>query len=153
MVQNTKKSFWKILTSTIMFSRLKNVTALSCAIQQRWQLTLAIETLPFVTYTQCTKRVLPSQITLQFFVFASSGEMESVHAAEPHKGSQSASATKLGEPIQQAIPLLPPFQPSDPGWRDYHSSDRQAAALACSQAVNIPPVRKSLLFDYFIFFY
>ncbi|KAM7035337.1 centrosomal protein of 95 kDa isoform 2-T7 [Acridotheres tristis] len=72
------------------------------------------------------------------------GEMESVHAAEPHKGSQSASATKLGEPIQQAIPLLPPFQPSDPGWRDYHSSDRQAAALACSQAVNIPPIEKSL---------
>ncbi|XP_014738192.1 PREDICTED: centrosomal protein of 95 kDa [Sturnus vulgaris] len=72
------------------------------------------------------------------------GMMESVHAAEPHKGSQSASATKLGEPIQQAIPLLPPFQPSDPGWRDYHSSDRQAAALACSQAVNIPPIEKSL---------
>ncbi|KAL2297785.1 hypothetical protein Nmel_016349 [Mimus melanotis] len=72
------------------------------------------------------------------------GEMESVHAAEPQKGSQSASATKLGEPIQQAIPLLPPFQPSDPGWRDYHSSDRQAAALACSQAVNIPTIEKSL---------
>ncbi|KAI1232450.1 hypothetical protein IHE44_0006913, partial [Lamprotornis superbus] len=72
------------------------------------------------------------------------GEMESVHAAEPHKRSQSASATKLGEPIQQAIPLLPPFQPSDPGWRDYHSSDRQAAALACSQAVNIPTIEKSL---------
>ncbi|XP_016158254.1 PREDICTED: centrosomal protein of 95 kDa isoform X3 [Ficedula albicollis] len=72
------------------------------------------------------------------------GGMESVHAAEPHKGSQSASATKLGEPIQQAIPLLPPFQPSDPGWRDYHSSDRQAAALARSQAVNIPTIEKSL---------
>ncbi|XP_023794563.1 centrosomal protein of 95 kDa isoform X2 [Cyanistes caeruleus] len=72
------------------------------------------------------------------------GGMESVQAAEPHKGSLSASATKLGEPIQQAIPLLPPFQPSDPGWRDYHSSDRQAAALACSQAVNIPTIEKSL---------
>uniref|UniRef100_A0A8C3QXX5 Centrosomal protein 95 n=1 Tax=Cyanoderma ruficeps TaxID=181631 RepID=A0A8C3QXX5_9PASS len=70
------------------------------------------------------------------------GGMESVHAAEPHKGS--LSATKLGEPIQQAIPLLPPFQPSDPGWRDYHSSDRQAAALACSQAMNIPTIEKSL---------
>ncbi|NXR88373.1 CEP95 protein, partial [Hypocryptadius cinnamomeus] len=72
------------------------------------------------------------------------GGMESVHAAEPHKGSLSISATKLGEPIQQAIPLLPPFQPSDPGWRDYHSSDRQAAALACSQALNIPTIEKSL---------
>ncbi|OWK58261.1 Centrosomal protein [Lonchura striata] len=72
------------------------------------------------------------------------GGMESVGAAEPHKGSLSVSATKLGEPIQQAIPLLPPFQPSDPAWRDYHSSDRQAAALACSQAVNIPTIEKSL---------
>uniref|UniRef100_A0A8C9NJ00 Centrosomal protein 95 n=1 Tax=Serinus canaria TaxID=9135 RepID=A0A8C9NJ00_SERCA len=72
------------------------------------------------------------------------GGMESVHAAEPHKGSLSVSATKLGEPIQQAIPLLPPFQPSDPAWRDYHSSDRQAAALACSQALNIPTIEKSL---------
>ncbi|NXM15188.1 CEP95 protein, partial [Ploceus nigricollis] len=72
------------------------------------------------------------------------GGMESVHAAEPHKGSLSVSATKLGEPIQQAIPLLPPFQPSDPGWRDRHSSDRQAAALARSQAVNIPTIEKSL---------
>ncbi|CAN8193978.1 unnamed protein product [Coccothraustes coccothraustes] len=72
------------------------------------------------------------------------GGMESVHAAEPHKGSVSVSATKLGEPIQQAIPLLPPFQPSDPAWRDFHSSDRQAAALACSQALNIPTIEKSL---------
>ncbi|NXD20364.1 CEP95 protein, partial [Spelaeornis formosus] len=66
------------------------------------------------------------------------GGMEAVRAAEPHKGRQSASATKLGEPIQQAIALLPPFQPSDPGWRRHHSSDTQAAALASSQAVNIP---------------
>ncbi|NXN81520.1 CEP95 protein, partial [Bombycilla garrulus] len=80
------------------------------------------------------------------YSFSKRGEgwMESVHAAEPHKGSLSASATKLGEPIQQAVPLLPPFQPSDPGWRDYHSSDRGAAALACSRAVNIPTIEKSL---------
>lgn len=65
MVQNTQKSLWKILPSKIMFSRLKNVTALSCAIQQRWQLTLAIETLPSIMYTQCTNRVLLSQITLR----------------------------------------------------------------------------------------
>ncbi|NXB83343.1 CEP95 protein, partial [Vidua chalybeata] len=73
--------------------------------------------------------------------------MESVHAAEPHKGSLSVSATKLGEPIQQAIPLLPPFQPSDPGWRDHHSSDRQAAALACSQAVNVPTALAYIFFS------
>ncbi|TRZ19893.1 hypothetical protein HGM15179_007220 [Zosterops borbonicus] len=72
------------------------------------------------------------------------GGLESVYATGPQQGSLSAIATKLGEPIQQAIPLLPPFQPSDPGWRDYHSSDRQAAALACSQAVNIPTIEKSL---------
>ncbi|XP_031984752.1 centrosomal protein of 95 kDa isoform X2 [Corvus moneduloides] len=71
------------------------------------------------------------------------GWMESVHAGELHKGSLSVSDTKLGEPIQQAILLLPPFQPSDLGWRDCHSSDRQAAALACSQAVNIPTIEKS----------
>ncbi|NWY30287.1 CEP95 protein, partial [Pheucticus melanocephalus] len=64
------------------------------------------------------------------------GGMEAVH--EPHQGSLSVSATKLGEPIQQAIPLLPPFQPSDPAWRDPHSSHRQAAALPCSQALNVP---------------
>ncbi|NWU77140.1 CEP95 protein, partial [Onychorhynchus coronatus] len=66
------------------------------------------------------------------------GWMESVHAAELHKEGLSARATKLGEPIQQAIPLLPPFQPSHPAWRDSHSSDRQAAALASSQGVKIP---------------
>ncbi|NXO27792.1 CEP95 protein, partial [Cisticola juncidis] len=65
------------------------------------------------------------------------GGMESVPAAATHQGSLSASATKLGEPIQQAIPLLPPFQPSDPAWRDHHSSHRQAA-------VNIPTIEKSL---------
>ncbi|NWI51251.1 CEP95 protein, partial [Calyptomena viridis] len=69
------------------------------------------------------------------------GWMDSVHATEPHK--ESLSATKLGEPIQQAIPLLPPFQPSDPGWRAHHSSDRQAAVWAWSHGVTIPTVRKN----------
>ncbi|XP_074463475.1 centrosomal protein of 95 kDa isoform X2 [Larus michahellis] len=77
------------------------------------------------------------------------GSMESVHTAEPQKESLSASATKLGKPIQQAIPLLPPFQPSEarphyPGWRDYHSSNRQSAALANSQGGKIPTLEKSL---------
>ncbi|NXH53356.1 CEP95 protein, partial [Rhabdornis inornatus] len=94
--------------------------------------------------SESTSELIKLGDTAYSFSKRGEGEMESVHAAEPHKGSQSASATKLGEPIQQAIPLLPPFQPSDPGWRDYHSSDRQAAALACSQAVNIPTIEKSL---------
>ncbi|XP_071307297.1 centrosomal protein of 95 kDa isoform X3 [Agelaius tricolor] len=70
------------------------------------------------------------------------GGMEAVH--EPHQGSLGVSATKLGEPIQQAIPLLPPFQPSDPAWRDPHSSHRLTAALPCTEALNIPAIEKSL---------
>ncbi|NXR98702.1 CEP95 protein, partial [Oxylabes madagascariensis] len=88
--------------------------------------------------SESTSELIKLGDTAYSFSKRGEGGMESVRAAEPHKGSLSASATKLGEPIQQAIPLLPPFQPSDPGWRDYHSSDRQAAALACSQAANIP---------------
>ncbi|NXA85095.1 CEP95 protein, partial [Melanocharis versteri] len=94
--------------------------------------------------SESTSELIKLGDTAHSFSRRGEGRMESVHAAEPHEGSLSASATKLGEPIQQAIPLLPPFQPSDPGWRDYHSSDRQAAALACSQAVNIPTIEKSL---------
>ncbi|NXM68330.1 CEP95 protein, partial [Serilophus lunatus] len=71
------------------------------------------------------------------------GWMDSVHATGPLKESLSASAAKSGEPFQQAIPLQPPFQPSDPGWRDYHSSDRQAAAWAWSHGVKIPTIDKS----------
>ncbi|NXM40170.1 CEP95 protein, partial [Gymnorhina tibicen] len=94
--------------------------------------------------SESTSELIKLGDTAHSFSKRGEGWMESVHAGEPHKGSLSASATKLGEPIQQAIPLLPPFQPSDPGWRDYCSSDRQAAALACSQAVNIPTIEKSL---------
>ncbi|NXR41763.1 CEP95 protein, partial [Zosterops hypoxanthus] len=101
--------------------------------------------------SESTSELIKLGDTAYSFSKREEGELESVYATGPHQGSLSAIATKLGEPIQQAIPLLPPFQPSDPGWRDYHSSDRQAAALACSQAVNIPTVRKNLPFDYFIF--
>uniref|UniRef100_A0A8C3KD93 Centrosomal protein 95 n=1 Tax=Calidris pygmaea TaxID=425635 RepID=A0A8C3KD93_9CHAR len=74
------------------------------------------------------------------------GSTESVHTTEPQKKSLKASATELGEPIQQAIPLRPPFQPSEarchyPGWRDYHSSASQSTALASSQGVKIPMVK------------
>ncbi|XP_075297208.1 centrosomal protein of 95 kDa [Opisthocomus hoazin] len=76
------------------------------------------------------------------------GSVESVHTTELQKESLSASATKLGEPIQQAIPLLPPFQPSEarpyPVWRDYQSSASQLATLASSQGVKIPMLEKSL---------
>ncbi|XP_059684130.1 centrosomal protein of 95 kDa [Gavia stellata] len=77
------------------------------------------------------------------------GLMESVHTTEPQKENSCASATKLGEPIQQAIPLLPPFQPSEarphyPGWRDYQSSDSQSATLANSEGVRISTLEKSL---------
>nr|XP_009480527.1 PREDICTED: centrosomal protein of 95 kDa [Pelecanus crispus] len=77
------------------------------------------------------------------------GSMESIHMTEPQKESLCASATKLGEPIQQAIPLLPPFQPAEgrpryPGWRDYQSSDSQSATLANSEGVKIPTLEESL---------
>ncbi|NXE87621.1 CEP95 protein, partial [Menura novaehollandiae] len=88
--------------------------------------------------SESTSELIRLGDTAHSFSKRGEGLMESVHATEPHKESLSASATQLGEPIQQAIPLLPPFQPSDPGWRDYHSSDRQAAALATSQGVDIP---------------
>ncbi|NXB06514.1 CEP95 protein, partial [Cnemophilus loriae] len=94
--------------------------------------------------SESTSELIKLGDTAHSFSKRGEGWMESVHAAEPHTGSLSASATRLGEPIQQAIPLLPPFQPSDPGWRDHHSSDRQAAALACSQALNVPTIEKSL---------
>lgn len=83
--------------------------------------------------------------------------MESVHTTEPQKEGLSASATKLGEPIQQAIPLLPPFQASEarphyPGWRDYQSSASQSATLANSQTVKIPTVKvKTYSLIYFFF--
>ncbi|NXO76578.1 CEP95 protein, partial [Sitta europaea] len=96
--------------------------------------------------SESTSELIKLGDTAYSFSKRGEGGMASVHAAEPHKGSLSASATKLGEPIQQAVPLLPPFQPSDPGWRDYHSSDREAAALACNQAVNIPTTEKSQKF-------
>ncbi|NWY69850.1 CEP95 protein, partial [Erithacus rubecula] len=94
--------------------------------------------------SESTSELIKLGDTAYSFTKRGEGGMESVGAAEAHKGIQSASATQLGEPIQQAIPLLPPFQPSDPGWRDYHSSHRQAAALASSQAVSIPAIEKSL---------
>ncbi|NXG17845.1 CEP95 protein, partial [Grallaria varia] len=94
--------------------------------------------------SESTSELIRLGDTAHSFSKREKGLLESVHATEPQQEGLSASATKLGEPIQQAIPLLPPFQPSHPRWRDYHSSDRQAAALACSQGVPIPTLEKSL---------
>nr|XP_026651348.1 centrosomal protein of 95 kDa isoform X4 [Zonotrichia albicollis] len=66
------------------------------------------------------------------------GGLEAV--PEPPQGSLGVSATKLGEPIQPAIPLLPPFQPPHPAWRDPH----RAAALPGTGALNAPAIEKSL---------
>ncbi|NXL41417.1 CEP95 protein, partial [Podilymbus podiceps] len=93
--------------------------------------------------SESTSELIRLGDTAQSFSKREEGSMEFVHTTEPQKESLSASATKLGEPIQQAIPLLPPFQPLEarphyPGWRDYHSSDSQSAALANSQGVKIP---------------
>uniref|UniRef100_U3IPL4 Centrosomal protein 95 n=1 Tax=Anas platyrhynchos platyrhynchos TaxID=8840 RepID=U3IPL4_ANAPP len=57
-----------------------------------------------------------------------------VHTDELQKDGLSSSAKKLGEPIRQAIPLLPPFQPAearshDPVERRYQSSASQSSAL------------------------
>ncbi|NXN02746.1 CEP95 protein, partial [Sylvia borin] len=89
--------------------------------------------------SESTSELIKLGDTAYSFSKRGEGGMESVHAAEPHKGTLSARATNLGEPLQQAIPLLPPFQPSDPGWRDHHSSHRPY-----SPAGNIPANEKSL---------
>ncbi|NXL07648.1 CEP95 protein, partial [Mesembrinibis cayennensis] len=95
--------------------------------------------------SESTSELIRLGDTAHSFSKREEGSTESVHATEPQKESLSASATKLGEPIQQAIPLLPPFQPAEPrphypGWRDYRSSGRQAATLANSEGVKIPAV-------------
>uniref|UniRef100_A0A7M4DWU9 Centrosomal protein 95 n=1 Tax=Crocodylus porosus TaxID=8502 RepID=A0A7M4DWU9_CROPO len=78
---------------------------------------------------------------------------ESVHSTEFHKESLSSSAKKLGEPIRPAIPLQPPYQPSEPRphypiGREYQSPGRQSAALANSQTIKTPAVSDNLLLDF-----
>ncbi|NXQ84651.1 CEP95 protein, partial [Nyctibius grandis] len=99
--------------------------------------------------SECTSELIRLGDTAYSFSRREQGSMESVHATEPQEESLSASATKLGEPIQQAIPLLPPFQPLEarphyPGWRDYHSSDSQSTTLANSEGAKIRTLEKSL---------
>ncbi|NXL28547.1 CEP95 protein, partial [Glaucidium brasilianum] len=95
--------------------------------------------------SESTSELIRLGDTAHSFSRREEGSVETVHTTKPQKDSLSASATKLGEPIQQAIPLLPPFQPSEarphyPGWRDYQSSASQSAALTNSEGVKIPTV-------------
>ncbi|NWJ06718.1 CEP95 protein, partial [Crypturellus undulatus] len=71
------------------------------------------------------------------------GSMKSAHTTEFNEKSLSSGARKLGEPIRQAIPLLPPFQPAEtrphyPAGGDYQSSDSQSATLVNSQGLETP---------------
>ncbi|KAM8797040.1 centrosomal protein of 95 kDa [Eudromia elegans] len=76
------------------------------------------------------------------------GSMESAHTTEFHNKSLSSSARKLGEPIRQAIPLLPPFHSSEtrphPVWGDYQSSDSQSGTLVNRQGLETPTPEASL---------
>ncbi|NXK84779.1 CEP95 protein, partial [Amazona guildingii] len=99
--------------------------------------------------SESTSELIRLGDTAHSFCKREEGSMESVHATEPQTEILSVSATKLGEPIQAAIPLLPPFQPSEgrphyPGWRGFHSSASQSAALAESQGVTNSTLEKSL---------
>ncbi|NXW57868.1 CEP95 protein, partial [Eurystomus gularis] len=99
--------------------------------------------------SESTSELIRLGDTAHSFSKREEGSLESVHAPEPQDEGLRASATKLGEPLQQAIPLLPPFQPSEarpryPGWRDYESSASQAATLPNSQGLTIPTLEKSL---------
>lgn len=80
--------------------------------------------------------------------------MEFVHTDELQKDGLSSSAKKLGEPIRQAIPLLPPFQPAetrshDPVEGHYQSSDSQSAALVNCQELETPTVSRNPSFDFY----
>uniref|UniRef100_A0A669Q965 Centrosomal protein 95 n=1 Tax=Phasianus colchicus TaxID=9054 RepID=A0A669Q965_PHACC len=61
-------------------------------------------------------------------------DFHSIHSTELPKEHFSSSAQGLREPICQAVPLLPPFQPAearscDPVQRDHQSLNSQSAAL------------------------
>ncbi|XP_025902649.1 centrosomal protein of 95 kDa isoform X2 [Nothoprocta perdicaria] len=77
------------------------------------------------------------------------GSVKSADTTEFHKKSLSSGVRKLGEPIRQAIPLLPPFQPSETRLhysveRDHQSSDSQSATLVNSQGLETPMPETSL---------
>ncbi|XP_021270420.1 centrosomal protein of 95 kDa isoform X2 [Numida meleagris] len=85
------------------------------------------------------------------YSFSERGEgfLESIQSTELPKECLSSSAQGLGEPIRQAVPLLPPFQPAearccDPGQRDHQSLGSQSAALVNSQELESPTLEMSL---------
>ncbi|NXF90327.1 CEP95 protein, partial [Eubucco bourcierii] len=98
--------------------------------------------------SESTSELIKLGDTAHSFSRREEGSVESLYPIEPQKESLSASATMLGEPIQQAIPLQPPFQPLEARppyseWRDYQSAGRQASTLTNSR-VKIPTFEKSL---------
>ncbi|XP_072207741.1 centrosomal protein of 95 kDa isoform X2 [Excalfactoria chinensis] len=77
------------------------------------------------------------------------GSLESIQSTELPKEHFSSSAQRLREPIYQAVPLLPPFQPAearscDPVQRDHQRLDTQSAVLVNSQELESPALEKSL---------
>ncbi|EOB06666.1 Coiled-coil domain-containing protein 45, partial [Anas platyrhynchos] len=76
-------------------------------------------------------------------------QAEKAIVKEKEDDGLSSSAKKLGEPIRQAIPLLPPFQPAearshDPVERRYQSSASQSSALVNCQELETPTLETSL---------
>ncbi|XP_015735052.1 centrosomal protein of 95 kDa isoform X2 [Coturnix japonica] len=77
------------------------------------------------------------------------GSLESIQSTELPKECFSSSAQRLREPICQAVPLLPPFQPAearfcDPVQRDHQRLDTRSAALVNSQELESPTLEMSL---------
>ncbi|NXL92964.1 CEP95 protein, partial [Alectura lathami] len=98
--------------------------------------------------SESTSELIRLGDTAHSFSERGQGSMESIQITELPKGSLSSSAKKLGEPIRQAIPLLPPFQPAegrshDPVQRD-QSSDSQSATLVNSPELEAPTLEMSL---------
>ncbi|NXI67511.1 CEP95 protein, partial [Anseranas semipalmata] len=99
--------------------------------------------------SESTSELIRLGDTAHSFSERGEGSANFIHTTESQKEDLSSSAKKLGEPIRQAIPLLPPFQPAearfhDPVERDYQSSDSQSAALVNSQKLETPTFETSL---------
>lgn len=92
---------------------------------------------------ESTSELIQLGDTAHSFSERGEGSLESIQGAEVPKQHFSSSAQRLMEPICQAVPLLPPFQPAearscDPVHRDHQSLDSQSAALVNSQELESP---------------
>uniref|UniRef100_A0A8B9VWG4 Centrosomal protein 95 n=1 Tax=Anas zonorhyncha TaxID=75864 RepID=A0A8B9VWG4_9AVES len=101
--------------------------------------------------SESTSELIRLGDTAHSFSERGEGSMGFVHTDELQKDGLSSSAKKLGEPIRQAIPLLPPFQPAearshDPVERRYQSSASQSSALVNCQELETPTVKMKSLF-------